>query len=397
MRFSRKIAVRLAAMVSVTALAVTTAPGAAHAAPTPGPDGKVQSAAKALAKETGGDVGSAQARLDREARAAALSRDLTTALGQSRTAGSWVDDAGRLHVAVTDDSSARAAELSGAVPEHVKFSTNELAAVTTALDEAADRGEVNGVRSWGIDPRTNQVTVRADATLSGPVAALLDRLEKSGKVKVEKTESTMQLAANVYGGREYTVNGQWRCSVGFNAVDSSGRNLMITAGHCTEGASSFNYQGESLGTLRDSSFPGSDFGAVTLASSMTPSGLVDMYDGYGMRVQGSQVAPVGAALCKSGRTTGWTCGEVVSFDNTVNYGNGDVVYGLTEHNACVEQGDSGGSNMSGNQAQGLSSGGALYQSGGSLVCGEKVGQENVSYFQPIQDALEEYNARLVTA
>lgn len=398
MRFSRTIVVRLAAMVSVAALAVTTAPGAAHAAPsTPGADGKVRSAAEALAKETGGDVGEAQARLDRESRATALSRDLTTALGDSRTAGTWIDDAGRLHVAVVESTAARAVERSGAIAEEVEFSTNELSVVTTALDRLADRGQADGVRSWGIDPVTNQVVVRTVGELDGATAEILDRAVESGKVRMEAAAGTMKLAADVYGGQEYTVNGQWYCSTGFNAVDSSGTTIMITAGHCTEGATSFSYNGASLGTLYDSSFPGTDFGAVELASSMTPSPLVDMYDGYGVRVEGAQVAPVGATLCKSGRTTGWTCGEVVSFDNSVNYGDGDVVSGLTEHDACVEQGDSGGANMSGNQAQGLSSGGALYQSGGELVCGEKVGRENVSYFQPIADALDAYNAELVTA
>ena len=96
---------------------------------------------------------------------------------------------------------------------------------------------------------------------------------------------------------------------------------------------------------------------MNLSSSWTPTNKVLMYNGSNVSVTGSQVAAVGATLCKSGRTTGWTCGQVVSFDNSVNYGNGDIVYGLTEHDACVEQGDSGGANVSGSQAQGLSSGG----------------------------------------
>lgn len=399
MRFSRKIVVRLAAMVSVTALAVATVPAAAHAAPaTPGQDGKVRSAAEALATQKGGDVGEAQAQLNREARATALSHDLTTTLGDKRTAGTWIDDGGTLHVAVVDDTAARAVELNGAVAEHVTYSKQDLAEVTTALDTAADRGQADGVRSWSIDPKSNRVVVAVlDSELDGTAADILDRAEKSGKVRVEGAKGTMKLAADVHGGQEYTVNDQWRCSTGFNAVDSSGTNIMITAGHCTEGATSFDYNGASLGTLYDSSFPGTDFGAVELADSMSPSPLVDMYDGYGVEVEGSEAAPVGATLCKSGRTTGWTCGEVVSLDNSVNYGDGDVVNGLAEHDACVEQGDSGGANMSGNQAQGLSSGGALYESEDGLVCGEKVGEENVSYFQPISDALDEYGAELVTA
>ncbi len=80
----------------------------------------------------------------------------------------------------------------------------------------------------------------------------------------------------------------------------------------------------------------------------------------------------------------------------MNYGGGDIVSGLVRHSACVEQGDSGGSNMSGNLAQGLSSGGQLYNSGGGLVCGEKVGQPNVSYYQPVGEALSANGATLLT-
>jgi streptogrisin C len=66
------------------------------------------------------------------------------------------------------------------------------------------------------------------------------------------------------------------------------------------------------------------------------------------------------------------------------------------HSACVEPGDSGGSNMSGNFAQGVSSGGQLYQSGGRLVCGQKVGRPNVSFYQPVGEALSAYGLSLVT-
>ncbi len=60
---------------------------------------------------------------------------------------------------------------------------------------------------------------------------------------------------------------------------------------------------------------------------------------------------------------------------TVNYGNNRVVKGLFQHTACVEAGDSGGANMSGDYAQGITSGAALI----SGECLEKHGQQNESY------------------
>jgi len=396
--FTRRLVTRLAAMAGVVALVASVAPAAAQASPPTGRGNTELSAADALSRATGMDRTAAAARLGREARASAAARQVTAALGADRAAGSWIDDAGRAHVAVVGATAARQARAGGVVAEEVRFSQRDLEKVTGQLDRAARAGAVDQLQSWGIDPRTNQVVVTVrPGGLDGSSASALAEGRRSGTIRVQESRGRLTLAATVYGGREYEVNNSWVCSVGFNAKDSSGRRLMITAGHCTEGASSFRYSGATLGTLRSSNFPDNDFGAVTLAGSMTQSPLVDMWDGYGVRVTGSSVAQVGATLCKSGRTTGWTCGKVVSFNNTVNYGDGDVVSGLTEHNACVEQGDSGGANMSGNQAQGLSSGGALYESGGRLVCGAKVGQPNESYFQPIKEALSYYGATLVTS
>lgn len=144
-------------------------------------------------------------------------------------------------------------------------------------------------------------------------------------------------------------------------------------------------------------FPTDDYGTINLASIHTGAGAVDTWNGSSVRVTGSQAAAVGATLCKSGRTTRWTCGRVTAKNATVNYGGGDVVYGLTQHNACVMQGDSGGANMSGTQAQGVSSGGALYQTSSGLVCGERVGRANVSYFQPVNEVLSTQRLTLVTS
>lgn len=49
----------------------------------------------------------------------------------------------------------------------------------------------------------------------------------------------------------------------------------------------------------------------------------------------------------------------------------------------------------GNLAQGVTSGGAGYGSNG--VCGQKVGQPNIAYFQPIGEILSVYGLTLKTA
>jgi streptogrisin C len=94
--------------------------------------------------------------------------------------------------------------------------------------------------------------------------------------------------------------------------------------------------------------------------------------------------PVGATVCKSGRTTGYTCGTITSPNETVPYTGGKVISGLVRHTACVEPGDSGGANISaGGYALGVTSGASTTES--SHMCLSKVGQANVSYYQPIGD------------
>ena len=157
------------------------------------------------------------------------------------------------------------------------------------------------------------------------------------------------------------------CSLGFNARTSSGASVFVTAGHCGEGFPTFSRNGvtsraqPAATASRPTTTPPSTSttrrsGSPRRPSTCTTAPLAS--------VTGYSQAAVGSSLCKSGRTTGWTCGTIQAYNQTVNYGGGDIVSGLVRHSACVEQGDSGGSNITGNFAQGVSSGGQLYQSGG---------------------------------
>jgi S1-C subfamily serine protease len=116
-----------------------------------------------------------------------------------------------------------------------------------------------------------------------------------------------------------------------------------------------------------------------------------------MTVRGSWTnPPVGATVCKSGRTTGWTCGTITALNQSVTYTGGRVMTGLVRHNACVEGGDSGGANMSsGGFALGVTSGASTSVTTGQ--CLSKSGQANVSWYQPIGEALAVTGLRLVTA
>jgi streptogrisin C len=77
-------------------------------------------------------------------------------------------------------------------------------------------------------------------------------------------------------------------------------------------------------------------------------------------------------------------------NQTVNYGGGDVVSGLTRTTVCAEPGDSGGAFVSPNgatrvQAQGITSGGS-----GNCTSG------GTTFHQPVNEALSRYGLTLVT-
>ncbi|HET8660459.1 MAG TPA: S1 family peptidase, partial [Micromonosporaceae bacterium] len=112
--------------------------------------------------------------------------------------------------------------------------------------------------------------------------------------------------------------------------------------------------------------------------------VVNNYSGGTVGVSGSTEAAVGASICRSGSTTGWHCGSIQAKNQTVNYPQG-TVNGLTRTNVCAEPGDSGGSWLSGNQAQGVTSGGS-----GNCTSG------GTTYYQPVNEILSAYGLTLVT-
>jgi streptogrisin C len=104
-------------------------------------------------------------------------------------------------------------------------------------------------------------------------------------------------------------------------------------------------------------------------------GYVYGYDGLYYYVHGSSEVPEGSSICRSGSTTGMWCGTVQAKNQTVNYPQG-TVFGLTQTNVCAEPGDSGGSWISANQAQGVTSGGSGNCSSGGTT-----------FFQPVNPIL----------
>ena len=158
---------------------------------------------------------------------AALSK-LATTLG-ARSAGTYLDASGRMTVTVTDAAAARAVTAAGGVPKLVTRSSAELATASATLDRTVSTPGT----SWGVDPKTNQILVTADSTVSGAqLTALQAAVAKlGGAARLERTAG--KLTRFISGGQAIYAGGGGRCSLGFNVRNSAGTYYFLTAGHCT--------------------------------------------------------------------------------------------------------------------------------------------------------------------
>ncbi|WP_327327657.1 S1 family peptidase [Streptomyces sp. NBC_01210] len=363
--------------------AVGLAPAAA-ATPAPAPVSEPQASAGLLAAmqhDLGLTKSQAEARLTAEQTAAAVEGKARRAAGSS-FGGSWFDaDSGKLTVAVTDGLHADAVRATGASVRLVTHSAQQLDSAKKKIDKMSAPA---GVGSWHVDPKANRVVVNVVASerRDNDVQGFLARARQAGPVQVkEVTAAPTTFAAGTVGGDPY-YTGNVRCSIGFSVYGG-----FVTAGHCGQpGAAVRGWDGSAIGAFQGSSFPDNDYAWVSVGNGWW---TVPVVLGWGtvsdQLVRGSAEAPVGASICRSGSTSHWHCGKVLAKNETVNYSQG-AVHQMTKTSVCAEPGDSGGSFISGDQAQGVTSGGWGNCSGG----GE-------TWYQPINEILGRYGLTLHTA
>ncbi|MFF5976345.1 S1 family peptidase [Streptomyces sp. NPDC012769] len=252
------------------------------------------------------------------------------------------------------------------------FGTTQLAAASDAVLAA----DVAGT-AWHTDAATGKVVVTVDSTVSQAEIAKIKRQAgaNAGALKIERTPGRF---TKLISGGDAVYASSWRCSLGFNVKDSAGNYYFLTAGHCTDGAGTwYSNSGRTtvLGSTSGSSFPNNDYGIVRYTNStVTKSGTVGSVD-----ITSAANATVGMSVTRRGSTTGTHSGSVTGLNATVNYGGGDIVYGMIRTNVCAEPGDSGGPLYSGSRAIGLTSGGSGNCSSGGTT-----------FFQPVTEALSAY-------
>jgi streptogrisin C len=361
--------------IAIGALLVTATPAVATAKP---PSGVVD----ALQRDLGITKDQAINRLLNEARGNAATPGLSKKLGD-RFAGIWYEGAeSALVVASTSAADTAGITRAGARARVVPRSFAQLVSVKEGLDRTAPPASVH---SWAVSPQSNSVVVLASDEQAARAWVATSGISDTAAVTFEASAERPRLFYDIRGGDAYYTSEGYRCSVGFAA--RRGTQLgFTTAGHCGgNGVTTTGYNRVAQGTFQISSFPGNDYAWVATNTNWTAPGVVNGYSAGILPVRGSAVTQPQGSICRSGSTTQWHCGTVQALNSTVNYPEG-TVSGLTRTNVCAEGGDSGGSFISGDQAQGMTSGG----SGNCSVGG-------TTYFQPIGEILSAGGLTLVTA
>ncbi|MFC7265317.1 S1 family peptidase [Streptomyces lutosisoli] len=314
-----------------------------------------------------------------------VASQLASQLGDA-FAGSYYDASKQqLVINVVGDNSnvVNQIEKAGAVANQVQNSTSTLQAAAKTLKTDAT---VPGT-AWSVDPKTNEIRVTADSTVTGTKWDTVESTVKSLGSGVATLKKSAGAFKTFVDGGDAIFGGGARCSLGFNVTAGDGSPAFLTAGHCGVAAAQWSdtQDGAPIATVDQATFPGDgDFALVKYDDPNTQTNsVVNVGNGQTVTINQAADAAVGQQVFRMGSTTGLNDGNVTGLDATVNYPEGTVT-GLIQTDVCAEPGDSGGSLFTQDgSAIGLTSGG----SGDCTVGGE-------TFFQPVTTALQAVGATL---
>lgn len=338
------------------------------------------------------------------ATAEALTTDnLVASLGEDRTGGIYENSDGQIVVAVTDKDAAAAVRATGAMPDLVTYSTAELNAIHSELDE---RPLVSGT-SWGTHTSDNELVVSVDSTVSdADIAEIEAEIAPHGDAaRLERIAGDIQLTTSIIGGMgiEDREDPGAYCTLGFNVQNNNGRKYGLTAGHCTREIYLWNrrandvYIGWSSGSQYVDNFGndlGTDFGRITYTDRTRPLGTVWVNNAQ-QQITNSRWPRVNETAKRVGTVSSDLIGKVISTTKTVDVydpglGREVRLRNMTYTTHCSKQGDSGGPLFTGTTALGLLS---ATNTPSNVKCNSSVSQYR-SYFTPVQRALNYYGLKV---
>ncbi len=385
--------VSVAGVAAMAALGLGFAPAEAAS---DHPDAEVAGVAAAFGLSTD----QARTQLAAQDRAHRLAATLPGSV-RAQAAGQWFDAAaGKLTVAVTTQAAAGEARAAGAAAQVVTRSRADLERTDAAVRALVGAG-VPGVYGWGVDVRGNEVGVDVDRTKkTAATVSFLSRAKELGVRITETASSPRQQSGTIQTGNPWWPGSESNCSVGFPVTDSGGAKHFLTAGHCTNDRDQAAYgasgQQNRIGTsnvggTHSVNAREGDMGVVAVTEAgWNLSASVNTWGQPAITLTGAAEAMVGDRVCHSGNTSHWQCGEVKYTHKSADYGGGLVIDDLTWTTACSLGGDSGGGWLLGDKATGL-------HDGGPSQCVDNPSDGDLSLFQPVVEALNKWQLRLVTS
>jgi streptogrisin D len=320
-------------------------------------------------------------------------RALATGLGDDRTGGVYVDETGRLVVAVTDEAAARTVRAAGGVAEVVKYSMAALSTIHATFDERiADTDPIPNT-SWGVDPRTNELVVEIFDGVSADDEKRLRGLaaDHGDAVRVARQPGGIEpkVTYETRGGIGIVSKESGaKCTLGFNARDAAGDKYIVTAGHCATTGSDLwwnrEYGNHYLGKRQGWDYGGIDKDYALIhyrGENVVAYGAVTAF-GVDYEITDSRYPDAGEAVKRAGRTSSDLFGTVLRPSATVTYIDGVTLKNMIETSHCSLEGDSGGPMWAGTDALGVLSGG-----NGPCTANPAIDR---SYFQPVHWVLASY-------
>lgn len=341
------------------------------------------------------------------------------------------------------------------VAEKAGFTVETVADSERTLDERRGAFErwLSGQQStiaesiigYGIDVVTNSFAVRLANEVQLPtdigpiqsVTAVLPEARPDDSTVGIEAISGIDADGDIIGGQPFGIKvdgNTHRCSFGFNATDAGGNTVNITAGHCdpnnliepsaktTEPQHVHEFKAGRLGTeigdFEVSRFAPEDYAIVRINETFAPRFQNNLVSTRRMdssaqapdvqtagsnaglsrigadvlRIDGITEPVVGTAICKTGFTSGYSCGTVLGAGQRGLIrgvpGRGDQpvkIENMFYAALCGQLGDSGGPIFAGTKALGLSS--AIVTAGSSFDPG--CGHVPLLLGQPISTVLQD--------
>ena len=358
--------------------------------------------------------GAGRSALDQEAEAYEAVQALEAST--SDVDGYFMNDEAQMIVNVATESTAQQARSLGLVPRVPERGEAHLRALAESVAQQIHSTNVPGFRGIAIDVADQRVVV--DLTPSASAETDGERLTAIPGVAFSiSTRPAQSMATHIGGNWMWSYEGTpdtigKTCTQAFSGSRPGGVKVILTAGHCIENdrytytsndPSTSTYIGQRIGMAYNTGatyyFPTLDIGLIQLTAPPSYYTSINIrYPTNPTYVAMSSVATPwsGQTACKSGVTSGYTCGRVVEPWSYVVYDPGGpgqtYVRELWSATLCSAQGDSGGPIISGNYAVGVLSGGASgscpYSAGPTYPQG--------TFFTPVNVILSSYPGTTTT-